>query len=639
MNETATVVLPPSPRAPAHRAHPGVRSASVIAMLLVAYAVSVVLIAQATAEARTSTGHGHFAVFWAGMAIAVVATVVAGTAKSVRLEALPVILTLFGVFTYVPKFLMSAYGPAYYDEYAHVRHVNDMLASGGVFVKNPLLSVVQYFPGLGLCTELVHWVTGLNPWHSGQIVILLAHCAALPLVYALARTLSISTRAAFVAALIFAANPGYLYFDSQYAYESLAITFMIATVLACTRAKMALTPGAADRSLIAGCVFGTLTVLTHHVTALFMALLCVLIVVLVPSASGRFTLPRWRRAQVLVAPWAIAAWAAAFAGVWILGVASQTRNYIFPRVVIGASQLRSLVFGTKRRVDSTRSARSNARTLFAGNAVPSYEHVIALVTPALVAVGVAYTLWRIWRHSAQPVRELRIAAPFAIFSIGYLLSLPLTFTGSGTEPAHRSWPFLYLGVSILLVWTFGRPGIRPARALALQRSGKIALAAALLIFMTVGNVSAGANIAYRFPGPYQFGVDNRFQNAELRTLVRWTSSHLPASAAVITDRFTEQQLLVGSRLRVPTVTQSGAYGVFTSPQAPSPTLRAFLRRNGFRYFILDIRTVDHVPVQPLYQSYHGLTPAQLTALGAIRDTGFIHQIHSTAHYRVYLLRP
>jgi hypothetical protein len=635
----------------------GARSSAIprraLSGLVVSSVAGTALVILAYHEAESSAGHLHFAVFWAGVLLTLGGCVYAGViCESTRV--LTAVLLWFGIFTFLPKYLMTRNGPAYFDEFGHLRHVTDMLATGHIEVSDPLLPVVQYYPGLGLATEAVHYVTRLNLWHSGQIVVLAAHCVALLLIAAICNLLGFSSRGRFFAALVFAANPSFIYFDSQYAYESLAITLMLATVYCCLRVKQS--ADARDGAIYTaiGCLMATCTIFTHHVTAIVTLALCVLIAIATPSygymgdPDTRARIGQYRRSMQ---SWVIAGWVALGVGVWVLGVAGTTRQYLFPSIDNGVKQVWQKIFGsssarTASTGGGTAPAQNISHTPFAGTNVPIYEKYAALVVPFLVLVILAVNVWSIWK-SRDRQREIRLGAPFIIFAAGYFLSLPLALTSGGNEAAHRSWPFLYVGVAILSVWCISRPGLtlrtftRPRVGSVVSDVRTVSGAVTLALFLVLlGNNVAGTNIIYRFPGPFVFGSDARFNTPELSSLTKWASKNLPAGAGVVTDRFTGQALLVGTRLGLPTSTQAAVYGLYRSPQTPDVQLRHYLKAHNFEYFVLDERITTEEPSRSFFQSYAGYDESiSPSLLASIHDSSFIRLIHSTANYRVYQLNP
>lgn len=714
----------------------------------------------------------HFGVFWLGIGIALLPAVLVGTYLPTERSALCLTLVLFAMTTYVPKVLLSPDQPAYFDEFAHLRQLQDLLSTGSFGSRNDLLPVIQYYPVLSMATAAVHYLTMLDAWHAGIVLIAVARCATVLLIFALARKVGQGWRASFFAALIYAGNPGFMFFDSQYAYESLAIPLVLGTAVCCASAKAAETRRQLRRSVMGGLVLSTLATLTHHISSLVMAALCVLLVTLLPVVHDDHLWSTFRRARQRGALM-LAAEVLLASVVWNFLINRRTEGYLSPSLAEGFGQLIGRIRGSVPKSATNGDILNNTaptHTPFAGSGVPVYEVFLAYLVPVSVLGGALWTVLRIWR-AANRWSELRSASPFAVFAVGYLSSLPLTLTASGGQAAHRSWPFFFIGVSIFLVWTpprrpaarttraappgtrdddsaaerqaapgrraaaadraagsvrrgvagvvadrdphcraspasadepgcaRGRAGAaprrrlgRPRRRAAVQRrrrgvraAGRGAAASArhpvqsphprrpgdaapvparasprpravspatrrsrlalalievlALLALNIGNVSAGVNVAYRFPGRYEFGVDNRFQTKELARLVDWADRHLEPHAKVITDRFTSQPLLVGSTLHVPTNAESYAFHLYLTPQSPSRGFRLYLRAHDFRYFILDTRIEELLPTQAFFQTYTGPQWVNIPALRSIRNNNFIQLLYSTRHYKIFHIRP
>src|SRR3954452_968635 len=130
-------------------------------------------------NARHSTGQAHFALLWLAFAVGLVTVVWAGVRPAASLRARLGLMLGWGLLTFLPKFLMSMNGPAYFDEYGHWRHANDIVSTGHLDVASHYLPIVRYYPGLEVLTAWVHDVTRLSTWHVGQAIVLFAHCLVL----------------------------------------------------------------------------------------------------------------------------------------------------------------------------------------------------------------------------------------------------------------------------------------------------------------------------------------------------------------------------------------------------------------------------------------------------------------------------
>ena len=189
-------------------------------------AVGAALVVWAYRIAPTAGIQSYDPIFWAGMLLAYLA--VAWRAVSGRHAVFW--LGLLGLFTVLPTFWMSPGGPIGFDEIAQFALLRNVISAGRLFQHTPLLPIGTFYPGLESAAATIHWLTGLSPWDSALTLIAVVHCLLPVQVYYIARALPVPHRWAAVAGLVYAANPSFVYFDAQFAYESVAILLMLTIV-------------------------------------------------------------------------------------------------------------------------------------------------------------------------------------------------------------------------------------------------------------------------------------------------------------------------------------------------------------------------------------------------------------------------
>ena len=611
------------------------------------------LIVTAYAQARTSIGSEHFRTFWIGASLILVATLVLGTRTWITTRGVKILLVCYGIVTFIPKFIMSIGGPVYYDEFGHLRHANDLLHNGNLFNVDPYLSIVRFFPGLSVVTVVLHDVTGLSMWHSGQVLVLAAHCSVLVTVFLIGRAAGLSQRSCVAAAVVYSLNPSFLYFDTQYSYESLALPLAFIAVLACIRTAQATSRVSATRWRRLGISAAVLCIVTHHLSSLFMGVVCMALLIGLRKDSSRVDLVQ--RVARRDAWWvAIVAFFGSLA--WIGLAAPETYAYVGPHVASGFTGLVRILLPPAHVVTgSGAGAPSSTHTLFAGNYDPLYERLTAFMSPVLVLVPCIFATVHLWniRHGtlyshsrARSAAEAADLGPMqqrvVLVSIGlaglYFASLPIALTNGGGESAHRSWAYTYLGVAVVIGYFFEFVVARRALRSRLRRlSGILLLVAAAVVL--VGNVSAGESVLYRFPGPYVFGTDTRSTTPELHRVADWMNRNLAPGSLVVTDRFTGEIIEADTDLNVPSVRDYLAYGIYRQGDHPGPALREALRSGGFRYFVLDTRMEGGPPFSPLFEGYQGSSSIDPVALAAMRSTPFARLVHQTQNYKVFELHP
>jgi len=626
-----TEVAPPPPmtsRVPPARRHGRIAIGAV--SLLAAVAGGVTLIVVAYAMAKHSTSVAHFHVFWLGFALVLLPIAVAGGRAPGRWTA-GLLLIAYGAITMLPKLLMSPNGPVFFDEFGHIRHANDIVASGHLNVASAYLPILRVYPGLEVLTAWLHDITGVSTWHVGQAIVLLAHCGVLLIVRSIARMAGLGDRAAFFAALVYSLNPSFMYFDTQYAYESLGLPLCFAAIalafaIARTRsARTGLLAVVAALTAVGACI------VTHHVSAAVMVVMLELVSLISPIAGRRAPTPIARWGAAVVAFLSVAGLA-----LWVTFVAPTTLDYITPHVRGGIRGVVEIFTG-----HSSTTAGSARHQLFSGASVPAYEKVFAYVAPAVAGLAVLGALIQGIRDRRDS-RRVVMVTPFIVLAGLYFVSLPLALTVDGGETAHRAWGYGYLGIAICAAyaapfWT---------RLWVLRaRWGWPIVGAVTLLAVGVGNVAAGENVSYRFPGPVQFGTDTRSQTPELHHLAAWLRANVRPGAKAVTDRFTGEVITSETALDVPNPDESRAYGLYREGDGASPSLHAFLAQHHFRYWILDTRIITEQPAGKFFEGYTGpdsVDPSVLAELGEssfVSPTGFLSAEYRSAHYVVLVIAP
>jgi hypothetical protein len=587
-------------------------------------AVGAALVIWAYRKAPTEHIGSYDLIFWAGMVLAYLA--VAWRAISGRYTVLW--LGLLGLFTVLPKFWMSPDAPIYFDETAHFALLQSVISSGRLFRFTPLLPIGTYYPGLESTAAAIHWLTGLSAWDSALTLIAVVHSLLLVQIYYLARALQVPHRWAAVAGVVYATNPSFLYNDVQFAYESLAILLMLTIVRLYAEALAAERSGGrtwrqtlATSLLIAVLCFGC--VVTHHLTSLTGVTLLLVGALFIGPIAG--LLDRKGGGRRLFVRWMPVLTLAMCLALWVAFVAPGTLPYLFPHVSRPAAVLLALVGGGH-------SAQSNGtlRTLFNHSVAPGYEQTAAIVAPGLIALVLLFAGIRwLWKP--------RLRSTFLwsfVVAAAYLASLPLTLTTAGAAGARRSWATTYIGVSLLpaaVVFLFELDKRRPW----VKRTAAAACAAALII-MLVGNTTAGTNVDYRFPGPYEFGSDTLSVTPETLRLADWVQVHLGPRAHVVTDRYTALALTDRADAFTPLELPSLPIGgIWYNSRPPAPPLLSAMEQQRDDYLAVDVRDAQYTPVDaPLfYANEPRLVPRQ--NITRLAQWPWLRLLYSSQHYRLY----
>jgi hypothetical protein len=579
----------------------------------------------------SSRGHPadvYYVVFWAGMLLAVIPVAARMTAVRTPSGGRLAALLLFGVMTAMPKFLRNPTGALYHDEYAHWREAIDVSASGRLFQPNATIPIVEFFPGSSALTATTHTFSGLSLWSAGLLILLIMHVLGLYAVFLIGEALLSSPRAGAVAALVYGINPSAIYFDTQYAYESVAVNFflwalaltVLATGASSARGRRAFTAAAVMAA--AGCV------VTHHLTTIF--LISVLVVVvstgLLHAGFTRSDDQSIRSGVRSMGPWWVTlASTVVIAIAWVTVCARPTLDYLSPYLGASVRQLKTM----------TENSGQGGRELLVANVAPVWERCLTAAAPAVLFVC--------FLAAAALIRPRRIALDpqawgLMAFGCAYFLSLPFILAPSGAEGARRSWGFTYLGVALVVAllvvhWPAGR----------LRWSGRSLsspLAIALFVTLLIGNVGGGLNDPYRFPGVFRWGTDTNSVSAEARSIAEELGATV-GRARVVADAYTALQLTAYGGLVVAAPSEGfPAWNLTQRNEDPSPELARMLVSSGYDYLVVDVRMGEEAPFNghnfgqgdPLLGR---ITPMEY--LSRLDHVPWAWRVLSTEHLRVYRL--
>ena len=478
----------------------------------------------------TRTSNSEFAWFWAGMFLLELPIVgllaLRATPGSVRFS----LLVLYGIVSYAPKLLRDPSSPLYHDEYAHWRATYAILHSGKLFQSNPMVPIISRYPGLHAATAALVNATGLTIWQAATLLLIIFHVALVLGLVVLAQSIGLSCRAASLIGILYGLNSSFLYFDTQYAYESMAITLVIWTLVAYVRAISSQSKEGRIEWGVLTVVMSAGTIITHHLSTfvlIFLMLLISLALSLPWLAKGR----DWTNSAIMTA-WSLALATTLLAGAWFYFMAPETLSYLSPYFGQGLSELANAVGGS-----------GGSRQLFGASLSPWWEQKSAyLVTVFALALAVGgLLLTRAWIRSGRLPKGRRRAFffTFGFFGLVYFPSTIFILSPEGAQGARRSWAFTWIGLAILagpvaawLVDWASRDTQRWRRV-----STRLGLAA-ILATSLVGGTAAGLDASYRFPGPFLYGSDTRSITPELLDASKWFTARFGTNNNVITDRYT-----------------------------------------------------------------------------------------------------
>jgi hypothetical protein len=499
--------------------------------------------------------------------------------------ALLVLLT-FGL--YLVKVLYSPLLFDFPDELQHFRTTEDILQTGGLFQSNPILPASAFYPGMESITQALSSIGGLSLFHAGVLVVGAARVLLALVLYLLFEQTIGSGRGAGIATLVYIGNPSFMYFDAQFAYESVALPLAVFALYAAGRRLLGQNRLGPGLSLGVVLAVGAVAI-THHFTAqllaLFLAFWCLtrLVVGWLTRARPTFTTPRPGLAGA-----AMLAVVAALG--WIAYMATIAATYLGPHFVVGAEELVRMVAAGEQA----------GRTLFKDSrgGAPLLYQLTGYASTLLVVIGLplgAIVVWRRYRANA---------AALALTAVGllYPMVLPLRLVPDGVATAGRLPEFLYLGIGLTLgvlvihVW--------PSTHIAWPTT--LGLTACAMVLLAGGDI-VGWGPPGRLPGPFVPADESRSVDARSLGSADWMRTRLGPNEVLATDQmnglvmgsYGDQQLAWGidKQLAVSPVFFAADIGPFQ---------QSVLRRAGVQFVLIDERLSEGLPVTGYY--YDTLEP-------------------------------
>ena len=535
---------------------------------------------------------------------------------------------LVGVSFYLLKVMAWPLAFTFHDDLGQLRTTLDIAATHHLFSPNPVVPAYSYYPGTEIATHALSAVAGISPMAAGFVLIGAGRLVLMIALFRLFELASSSSRVAGIAVLFYVANPNFVYFDAQVAYESLALPLVVLVLFGVARrsADMDIVVGHDTREagpVIALIVCVTGVVVTHHVSAYFLAVALVAWALL-----GR--VPRFSTATPR-GSWLLAAASVAATGGWYAFAGPATER-----------ELRSVPVGAFSSLWALVAGEAGPKQLFHaqnGAAESQVAQLLGFASVALILIGLPLGIWLLAR------RRNALSAVLLALALLYPPSLALRLTAAGTEMSSRASEFLFLGVAyVLAVAVSGRPSrAMVARAFGWLRGrgfqflGPPAFASyASVIFL--GGLIVGWPPSARLPAPYQVGQPPRSVGPEGIRTADWAATELQPHSRVIADS-TNALLLASYGRQSPTGDFIGAEPLLRLYQ--SPTVNANDRRmlKSSRYLVVDERLSRALPLNGYFGKYdfnYGLhRPIPLPALRKFDHAAGLDRVYDSGNIAIY----
>ena len=590
-------------------------------------AVGVFLVALAYEGGRISIPWASV-LFWFGLLLIFLPVAIRlFSSKPSRRERIALLIVL-SLSLYLVTYLEYPLYFTGFDDFSHWRTAQDIVASGHLFQANPLLPISPYYPGMEIFTTALSSLTGLSLYASGILLIGVADLIFVLALYLFFEHFTDSPRMAGIAAVLYMANPGYLFFDMNYAYESLALPLAVFVLFAVARRSKAPTSQRLGLNVVILLGLGAVVV-THHLTSFFLVAFLLLwtVILLILKAIAFVRRNRPHRDRIGPSPgWAaIAGLVIAF--IWLTYTGDRAVGYLLPHLQNTAQQFMQIL-----------ANKSAPRQLFhntSGFVVPLWERLLSYASVALILIGLLFGLFKIlWSHRAN-VAILTLA----VVAIGYPVSQAFRLTPAGAESGNRATEFVFLGVAFVLALfavkflSSHKPNwIRPVIILG---------AVSVICF---GQMILGSGQPWALlPGPYLVSADNRSIEPEGITAAEWANANLKPGQNVASDRI--NTLLMATYGREHTIAGTNAnipvQQVFISLHFGAGVI-SILQQDGIQYLVVDQRLSTSLPYAGTYfyltgasgQSAQKIQSAALTKFENVQNVSRIFDSGDIVIYNV-----
>jgi hypothetical protein len=535
---------------------------------------------------ESSQTHFHF--FWLSMLvpIAIISMFALKNNDSYRLW---IGISGLAYITTLPKIFRASEGPIFHDEYAHYKTTEDFLINGEAYFYNSVVNPAPMFSNMHSLVANISNFLGLDIWAAAASLTIIIHLAGLFIVASIMKQLKFSNTGVFLGTFIYAVNPNWMFFHSQFAYESFGIIFAIIGISIFIKVRSL----SNDLYVVLGGLFlgvyGYWLAGLHHLSSI--GYIFILSIILLSHIVYHVKTKSQDMKNVALL------FSASLAGVGLrlLQDWEFISEYLFTPVQNASQQISSL-FSALLGSDNTPT-----RIPFAGGSLPFYEIAASYLTVTIYGL-----LFMAFLASFIPkvknkfnIEHKTITSEIAAFmfvSSLYFVSVVFILTVSGAEGARRSWGYIFLGLGVLAAWTWDNYLIKHPRAILGFMSSDFRKIVASLIMpvMFLGGVSTGVNASYRFPVNTEVSSisDLTASSYESKALGEWFKNNTDEESWVIADRYTKLSLVANGRVQVPTAYVNFPYWnlyLGSGNKAELESLLTSMYTVGVKYVVVDSR--------------------------------------------------
>jgi hypothetical protein len=485
-----------------------------------------------------------------------------------------------------------------FDEHLHERTLLDLLRGSGLFAPNPLLPIGPQYPGMELFTGAVVRLTGMPVMLGISLVVVLCRLLFVLTIYHGALTVNPSRWGASLVVVLYATSPQFYFFNSQFAYQTMALTLGLGGLFLLRRAQLA-EGASASRFFCAAILALSATVITHHVTSWIVLGFLVAWTVVAPRGQRKFL-----------------ACAAAVMGIlvllWTDDIVNLLAVYFGPVAAAALQELKLFVGGAASHPIFGSSG---------GVVTPMWERMLLIFYSLASTCAAVICGWTLLSRALR--QRNRMLGLLGASSLAYPLTLAAHFIPSAADIGVRASTFLGLPLALSCSLVMRRtPGVD--KSVRRRHSLAIVLLMGLVVGTYMGGVLLGVGADWNIlPGPYLVSAEARTQDPETLAAVRWAATHLPAGSRVVADRVPADLLAAQARLWPVTAPEHGleaAQLYFAHGWGPEQI--RIVKGLHISYLYVDQRLADSLPRLGFY-FYPGESPT-LRRITAEDLTKFSH---------------
>jgi hypothetical protein len=553
-----------------------------------------ILVAVADTAARMDLPFAA-ALFWMGLGLVLVPAALRICHPTIsNRESLGIALCM-GMSFYIVKVLHSPLYFTFLDEFYHWRGVIDIVDTHALFKMNVLLPAASSYPGIAESGAVLVQVAKMPPFIAGVLLIAVARFIMTWSLYSLFRLISGSAPIAGMASIVYMCNPNYLYFQSQFAYESLALPLAVLAI-----SFLAHSQDEGRRIFSGSVVLGTFAalavVLTHHLTAVAMLLFLFIWAVLIWLTGRNLRLALPVLGPVLLSVLVFVLWTSL--------IATRTFGYLQPVFETAGRDMVRTIANPSQPNNAVRTSGSSSdspapglpgRSLFqdfTGEVAPFIERVLGLASIVLVLLTLPIGIRRVWSTH----RRNAIALTCALGTMLYPCMLAFRLTPFGAEILTRSSEFLFIALAIVLSL-----GLQHNWLDRLNRPMGSSVAILWLGILFSGGVILGWPRWARMPGSYQVSANSRSVESQGIEAAKWTLHRLGPDNRLAADRIQIRLMSTfGHQRPVTRHTDRINIAELMFARKLGDAQREIVALGAIKYVVLDRRILDGLPRDGVY---------------------------------------